>query len=219
MTKAYVFAAGPLLWVSVIVFAAGCLLRLGRLAWLARKKDRPVYAYMSAHYALRSIGRWLVPMGTESMRKHPVTTVVSFAFHAAVVLVPLFLFAHVLLFYEAFGISWWTLPEEAAYAGTLVVLAGLVYFFARRLIRPEVRYLSGPADFALLVLVALPFATGLWAFHHGPGVRVVMLLHVLSGEALLAAIPFTKLSHMFLFPFLRGYMGSEFGSVRHARDW
>jgi len=41
----------------------------------------------------------------------------------------------------------------------------------------------------------------------------------LSGEVMLAIIPFTKLSHMLFFPITRGYMGSEFGGVRQAKDW
>jgi hypothetical protein len=47
----------------------------------------------------------------------------------------------------------------------------------------------------------------------------MMSLHVLAGDIMLAAIPFTRLSHMILSPFTRAYMGSEFGAVRHARDW
>jgi nitrate reductase gamma subunit len=48
---------------------------------------------------------------------------------------------------------------------------------------------------------------------------IMFILHILSGEILLAAIPFTRLSHMIYAPFTRAYMGSEFGGVRHARDW
>jgi hypothetical protein len=45
------------------------------------------------------------------------------------------------------------------------------------------------------------------------------IIHILSGEIMLVAIPFTRLSHMIFFAFTRGYMGSEFGAVRHAKDW
>jgi nitrate reductase gamma subunit len=45
------------------------------------------------------------------------------------------------------------------------------------------------------------------------------IVHILSGEIMLAVIPFTKLFHMVLFPFVRGYMGSEFGGIRMAKDW
>jgi hypothetical protein len=44
-------------------------------------------------------------------------------------------------------------------------------------------------------------------------------LHVATGCLWLIAIPFTRLAHMLWFVFSRAYMGSEFGSVRHARDW
>ena len=44
-------------------------------------------------------------------------------------------------------------------------------------------------------------------------------LHVLAGELLLALIPFTRLSHALFALFTRAYMGSEFGGVRHAKDW
>ena len=47
----------------------------------------------------------------------------------------------------------------------------------------------------------------------------MIILHILSGELWLAAIPFTRLSHMVLAPLSRAYIGSEFGAVRHAKDW
>ena len=48
---------------------------------------------------------------------------------------------------------------------------------------------------------------------------ILSTLHVLSGEAVLVAIPFTRLSHALFIPFTRAYMGSEFGGVRQCRDW
>jgi nitrate reductase gamma subunit len=61
--------------------------------------------------------------------------------------------------------------------------------------------------------------TGFWAYHQFPAYRLMFILHMLSGEFVLAAIPFTRLSHMLYAVFTRGYIGSEFGAVRHARDW
>jgi nitrate reductase gamma subunit len=85
--------------------------------------------------------------------------------------------------------------------------------------QPDVKYLSTGSDYAVLAMVAAPFVSGFWAYHQFPGYPVVTILHIVSGEILLAAIPFTRLSHMFFFPLTRGYMGSEFGGVRMARDW
>ena len=64
-----------------------------------------------------------------------------------------------------------------------------------------------------------PFITGFLAYHQWFGYQFFATLHMLAGEIMLVAIPFTRLSHMIFAPFTRAYMGSEFGGVRHARDW
>ena len=48
---------------------------------------------------------------------------------------------------------------------------------------------------------------------------LMALLHVLFAEALLVCLPFTRLSHAFLIPFTRAYMGSEAIGVRKTCDW
>ena len=67
--------------------------------------------------------------------------------------------------------------------------------------------------------LAAPFVTGFVAYHQWINYPLFLNLHILSGEIMLAAIPFTRLSHMIFAPFTRAYMGSEFGAVRHAKDW
>ena len=69
------------------------------------------------------------------------------------------------------------------------------------------------------VRCAAASALGLMAYHQWLSYPLMMCLHVLAGDIMLAAIPFTRLSHMLFSPFTRAYMGSEFGKVRHARDW
>jgi hypothetical protein len=71
----------------------------------------------------------------------------------------------------------------------------------------------------ILFLVALPFLTGLLAYHQIFDYPTMIILHVLAAELLLVLIPFTWLSHLLLYPMVRGYMGSEFGAVRHVKDW
>ena len=78
---------------------------------------------------------------------------------------------------------------------------------------------DGVAD-TLSIVVVLACAYFLWRRLTVPEVRFVMTtLHVLCGEAMLVAIPFTRLSHMLFGFFSRGYIASEFGSVRFAKDW
>ncbi|MBW1867359.1 MAG: hypothetical protein JRI38_06405 [Deltaproteobacteria bacterium] len=111
------------------------------------------------------------------------------------------------------------MPDTAADIMTVLVILVCLFFLGRRLFLREVKYLTSVSDYVILGLVAAPFITGFWAYHQWPGYTIMMIAHMLAGEILLAAIPFTKLSHMLFFPFTRGYIGSEFGAVRHARDW
>ncbi len=146
-------------------------------------------------------------------------TIMTFAFHSCLIITPLFALAHLILLDESWGFRWGALPESLADVMTLVVIAGCVFFLARRLKLPEVRYLTSTSDYVLLAIVAAPFITGFLAYHQWFGYPIFLLLHILSGEIMLMAIPFTRLSHMLYSPFTRAYMGSEFGKVRKAKDW
>ena len=219
MHDIYTLVTGPLAWLSFAVFLGGSLFRFVSLFRLAQKKDRAVFEYMSLKFALRSIGRWLTPFATHNMRINPAMTVVTFAFHICLFLAPLFVFAHVILIYESFGISYPTLPDGLVDVFSILVILSCVFFAARRIMLPEVKYLTTWVDIALLLVVAAPFFTGFWAFNQLAGFQTMTIVHIVSGELMLVLIPFTKLFHMFLFPFTRGYMGSEFGGVRMAKDW
>ncbi|MBF0201476.1 MAG: nitrate reductase [Desulfamplus sp.] len=219
MHEHYEFVTGPLAWMAFLIFIFGSLFRFISLYRLAKKKDGAVFEYMNFKYALRSIGHWLTPFGSRSMRLNPALTGVTFLFHISLFTVPIFALAHVVLWKERFDISWFTLPDAAIDIMTFVVIASCLYFLWRRIMVPEVRYLTTPGDYIILAIVAAPFITGFWAYHQFPGSASMTIVHIISGEVMLAAIPFTKLFHMFMFPFTRGYIGSEFGGVRMARDW
>jgi nitrate reductase gamma subunit len=219
MNAVYDFVSGPLAWLAFILFIGGSLYRLIHLMVLVHKKEKFIYSYISLKYALRSIAHWMTPFATENMRRHPVLTIVAFAFHICLILTPIFLLAHVTLVEESWNISWWTLPEGAAQIMTIAVIASCVFFLVRRMIRPEVRYVTYTSDYVILAIVAAPFVTGLLAYYQWFAYQIFMILHILSGEVMLAAIPFTRLSHMLFAPLTRAYMGSEFGAVRHAKDW
>lgn len=211
--------SGPLVWAAFTIFVFGSLYRLTTMALLARKKDDIVYEYMSLRYGLRSILKWLTPYAAVNMRRKPVMTLMTFCFHLCAVLTPLFLFAHMILVKEAWNFGWWSLPDMTANLMTLAVIIGCLFFLVRRITRRDVKYLTSVSDYVLLLFVAAPFITGFWAHHQWAGAPAMTILHMLSGEIMLAAIPFTRLCHMIFFPFTRGYIGSEFGAVRHARDW
>ena len=219
MFDIYQFVSGPLAWFAFIVFIGGCLYRLVSLLVLVHRKEPFIYSYMSWKYSLRSILRWSTPFATENMRRHPGLTIVTFAFHICLLITPLFLLAHIILIEEAWNLSWWSLPDGLADAMTLIVIAGCIFFLVRRLMNPEVQYVTTASDFVLLAIIAAPFVTGFLAYYQWFGYKFFVIIHILAGEIMLVAIPFTRLSHMITAPLTRAYMGSEFGGVRHARDW
>jgi nitrate reductase gamma subunit len=219
MHDIYRFVTGPLAWVAFLVFIIGSLYRVISLIQLTRKKEPFIFTYMSWKYSLRSIFHWLTPFGTENWKRHPALTIVTFAFHICLFITPICLMAHVIMWEEAWSLSWWTLGDGAADVMTVIVLVGCVFFLGRRLFLPEVQFVTSGSDYLLLLVVAAPFITGFLAYHQLTSYPVMMILHVVSGEIMLMAIPFTRLAHMLLSPLTRAYMGSEFGKIRHAKDW
>lgn len=219
MQTLYNIATGPLAWAAWIIFLGGSAWRIASMIATAKKKEMSAYAYMNAGYSFRSIFRWLTPFGTLGWKENPALTVATFAFHISVLLLVLFAPGHAVMWDYCFGIGVWSLPEGIADALTLVAIACCLFFAYRRLAIASVRYVTSVHDWAVLGLVALPFISGFLAKMQVGDTLLMTLIHVLSGEAVLIAIPFTRLSHAILAPFTRAYMGSEFGGVRHVPDW
>lgn len=219
MHTLYKIVVGPMMWLAFLLFIGGSLYRCWEVGRLIRRKERFILSYMSLKYSLRSISRWLTPFATLNMRLNPAMSLVSFAFHVCLLLVPIFLLSHIVLWEEAWAVRWWALPGPVADVMALIVPAACAYFAARRILRPEVRFVTSKSDYFFLCAVALPFLSGFYCRQQWPAYGGVMILHMISGQVLLAIIPFTRLGHMIVVWFTRSYMGSEFGAVRHARDY
>jgi nitrate reductase gamma subunit len=215
----YAILTGPVLWITFFIFIGGLIVRVAFLAGLSRERDRVFYNHASADWALRSIGYWLIPWGSASLRKQPIFSLVFFVFHVGLLAVPLFLYAHNLLWDQSFGVSLWSMPDRWADILTMVVMGSLVFLFLRRLVRPEVRILTTAWDYILLLLTLLPFVTGFLAYRQWGPYDTVLILHILCSEILLIVIPFSKLGHVILFFFTRTFIGFEMGGRRGARSW
>jgi len=219
MQTLYNFATGPLLWATFAVFIAGSVWRVASMISTARKKEMNAYAYMDAGYSFRSIFRWLTPFATLGWRANPGMTVATFLFHISLLLLVLFAPGHAVMWDYNFGLGVWSLPETAADVLTIAAILCCAYFLYRRICIPAVRYVTTTHDWAVLIMVMLPIVTGFLAKFQIGDALFMSLIHVLSGEAVLVAIPFTRLSHALIAPFARAYIGSEFGGVRHVQDW
>ena len=214
----YELVRGPFAWVALITFVLGIVYRIAVLL-LTSKKEPVLNISRSATDAVRSILHGVIPFGSTYMRKQPFFTIVTFTFHLSVIILPIFLLAHIILWYESWQILWWSLPDLLADVMTLWVIFACIYFFVRRLVVTEVKQVSRPIDFVLLFTILLTFLTGFLAYHQWGPYRPMLILHVISSEILLVTLPFSKLGHMLFFWFTRAYTGSEYGKVLNAPDW
>jgi len=219
MHSFYNFLTGPMAWIAFIVFFAGSLYRLINMIVLANKKEKFIFSYMSLFYGLRSILHWLIPFGTEGWKSKPVLTIVTFLFHICLVVAPIFALSHIILWDESWNISWYSIPDSLADLMTVIVILCCIFFLIRRIASPEVQYVTSASDYVILAIVAAPFISGFFAYHQWFSYQFSLNFHILSGEIMLMVIPFSRLSHMLFSPFTRAYMGSEFGGVRHVKDW
>ena len=214
----YEFVTGPLAWLAFSVFFIGILVRIVRyIRGLDWKLDRVTYTVNVSYGvrgALRSVISWLFPFGTRSWRQYPFMTVLVFSFHIGILVTPVFLMAHNLLLWERWGIRLWTLPESAADVLTLAVMISAVFLVLRRVALPEVRIITSAYDYLVLAIAVAPFFTGYMAHIQADGYRFWLVLHIFSGEIMLMAIPFTKLSHFIGFFLSRAQLGMDYGIKR-----
>jgi nitrate reductase gamma subunit len=127
----------------------------------------------------------------------------SMLFHVCIIVTPIFLGAHIMLWQRGLGISWPAIGSSLADYLTLIGIAAGIALFADRLFARASRALSRPQDFLLPVLLVVPLASGYLAMHPGInpfGYDGTMFVHVMSGNLIFLLVPFSKMSHMALFP-------------------
>jgi len=99
-----------------------------------------------------------------------------------------------------------------------VIICGII-FVLRRLLSDRVRSITTPYDYVILCLAMLPFVTGFLAYHQLFNYQIMVIAHMISGELMLIAIPYTKLVHMIYFFLNRCFIGSEYSFGKGSRYW
>jgi hypothetical protein len=171
------------------------LLEFRRHMKRAGDKTLPYNAILSASL------KWLFPIS--KLKNQFFFSITSILFHIAILIVPIFLAGHIALWQRGLGISWPAIPNEAADALTIVAMMTALALLLQRAASKATRSLSRFQDYAIPVVVALPFATGFLLMH--PWVSpfyydLSLFLHVMSANLLLVLMPLTKLSHAVLLP-------------------
>ncbi len=145
--------------------------------------------------------KWLVPV--TKVKEQLLFSLTSVAFHVAVILVPIFLAGHIALWQRGTGFLWPALSNAAADLLTIVAVLTAIALVVERAAGHTARALSRFQDYALPLIVALPFASGFLAMHPALNpfpFEATLLIHILSGNLVFILIPLTKLSHMALIP-------------------
>jgi nitrate reductase gamma subunit len=151
------------------------------------------------------IGRsweWIFPIKRIS-NNFQVYSVLSILFHIGLILVPIFLFAHIQLWKGSVGISWPALPYNWSLWLTISTIVFAISLFAGRLIIKQARTLSRKQDYLWLILLMVPFLSGFICANLNidpQSYQFFMLLHILSGELIFILIPFSKIAHCVLAP-------------------
>ncbi len=187
------FVEGPLLWAVFVVFLVGILVRITLFLIALMGAGRPKAGRGSSFYTI--LGRSLVPFHMGAMKK-PFYAALRYLFHLCLVVVPIWLAGHVVLWSESrFGWEWATLPDGLADLLTVLTVGLALYFFISRIAVSGVRRDTSFSDFLLLVITTLPFLSGYFLAHGtldaigflGNNMR---LIHVLSSEAMLVTAAF-----------------------------
>jgi nitrate reductase gamma subunit len=198
------FARGPLFRLALAIMILG-LLRILALDLVAA-----VAAYRRAgdktlpwNYIIRRTLRWLFPFRQVFVNR-PFYSISSMLFHVGLLIVPLFLFAHVNLWRSVLGFGWPTLPKGIADWMTLATVVFAIALVVGRIAFKASRFISRKQDFLWPLLLLIPFVSGYACANLGLGAtvyRMSMLIHILAGELIFILLPFTKIAHCVLMPF------------------
>ncbi|MEE9611711.1 MAG: 4Fe-4S dicluster domain-containing protein [Desulfatiglandales bacterium] len=182
------FVEGPLLWGVFLVFIIGIVTRLV-FFFLAITRSAE-HKNSKGSFILTSFGRLFLPFH-KAITKRPVYATLRYIFHICLIVVPIWLGAHIVLWEESrFEWSWTALPDAWADWMTLLLLGLAAYFLIRRIVLSDIRTNSSKSDYFLIVMAALPFLTGYLLTHDSLDPASFLAdnmrtIHVLSSEAML----------------------------------
>ena len=197
------FAKGPLFRITFALMVLGAIRILildiwGLIEATRKAGDRDI----PWKQAFSKMLTWFFPIRRVA-NKRPFYSILSIIFHIGLLIVPIFLYAHIELWRGALGFGWISLSDSwADILSISTVVTGLALFIGR-VAFIESRKLSRPQDYFWPILIVIPFLTGLICaqFAITPAAyQSLMLIHILSAELIFVLLPFTKIAHCVLMP-------------------
>jgi nitrate reductase gamma subunit len=196
------WARGPLFWAALTFMVLGLLRHALISLWeIARAFRRAGDRDIPYRQVARTTINWLVPV--KSMGDRVILSLTSIVFHISILLVPIFLAGHIALWRRGTGLSWPALPNAVADVLTYIAIITAVLLVMQRTLARASRSLSRFQDYAIPLVIAVPFVSGLFVMHpewSPVPFATAMLVHALSADLVLILVPLTKISHCVLLP-------------------
>ncbi|GBC59712.1 hypothetical protein DENIS_0653 [Desulfonema ishimotonii] len=231
----YDFLIGPMLAISLVVFLAGISYRIRQFYALSEEVKidyeglpqsiqksvaaRETNEYVRINSARDILLKWKLRLKQTLLGKAPFFSAITIVFHTLLIVLPLVTVAHSILLDNYFSISLPTWSEPTVDTLTFVFILLFAFFFLRRIFVARVRSVTTYRDYIALFATGLPFITGYMAFHHMFDYQILLYTHIICGELMLIAIPFTKLAHMPFFVLSRFLIRNELTIGSGTRKW
>ncbi len=224
-TFAYDFIRGPMVWIAFIVFFGGTIFQIFSLLSLTKEQTISKLTPGPGRFIPKRADNenkkdWVMWLKLSIAGVNPFMTIVSSVFHVLLIIMPIFVLGHNILLDNSFGLSIISLSEGVSDFLTIIVIVCAGIFLYRRLFVDRVKAITTWSDYLFLFLAAAPFVTGFLAYHQVfENYRLIISLHILSGELMLMAVPFTKFVHMIYLVIFRFTIVSEYSLGRGNRTW
>jgi nitrate reductase gamma subunit len=196
------WARGPAFIFSISFMILGLARHIGLTLWeIHRVWRRAGDKNLPCRQILWSTLQWFFPIG--KIRQNPLFSATSILFHAAILIVPLFLAGHIELWHQSAGLSWPSIPNTIADVLTVAAILTAIALVIERLSAKPTRALSRFGDYALPAIIAVPFVSGFMVLHpaFNPfSYSGILFIHVMSANLIMVLIPITKLAHAALLP-------------------
>lgn len=212
-----IFARGPLFQAAMLIFIAGIAYRIFAVVLLGWKKDRvpnkgSKLRGVAVSYAKGLLILPFVPWVKNTTNRNMVTYLAGGLFHLGLFVVLFLGAAHMLVWKSLIGFGWPTLPVPIVDWLAAAAIAAMIALGFNRRMNPVLRLISGPAEWASLILVFVPMVTGYMMTHHlFFRYEVLYSLHMIAVDLLLIYIPFSRISHFVFYFFARTFHGAQAG--------
>ncbi|MGA7748914.1 MAG: hypothetical protein WCA63_02080 [Gallionella sp.] len=205
------FVRGPGLQIAAAMFVLGMVYRMLRLIRLGRKKNLAAPRGSEWGPGLRTMWHRSLPSISLTPRGYFIL-IAGYVFHLGFLITFLFQSPHINFVRTIIGFGWPALPSGLITITAILTIAAMIALLVHRFTDPVKRLISDYQDYLTWVVTFLPLLTGIMLKQGiGFGYQQMLVVHIVTVELLLIAIPFTKLAHMLTTFSARWYNGAISG--------